>query len=218
VVLVYLRCIFQNLVRHSGKSKSLRRYWTMLLMRSAERVEVFIEHCHRGHVQIMPSYRKRPRKNIPPPLAGGGKQSDAAHSIAWGRGKTSISRQLRVLSSEAERKLWYFLKRKQFNGLRFRRQFPLGPYFADFVCLQARLVIEVDGSQHGEPAHAAHDARRNAWLERNGFCVLRFWTHEVMVDIGAVMNGIENALRQPLPQMTLRYAQDHLPLPQGEGG
>jgi very-short-patch-repair endonuclease len=122
------------------------------------------------------------------------------------------------MASDAEQKLWYFLKRKQVNGLRFRRQYPVGPYFADFICLQARLVIEVDGSQHGEPAHIAHDARRTAWLERNGFRVLRFWTHAVMADIGAVMDGIENAIRHPLPQMTLSDAQGHLPPPAGGGG
>ncbi|HKX36038.1 MAG TPA: DUF559 domain-containing protein [Rhizorhapis sp.] len=82
------------------------------------------------------------------------------HSIAWGRGKTSVSRQLRANASEAEQKLWRLLKQKQLNGLRFRRQFPLGPFFADFVCLPARLVVEVDGSQHGDVSQAAHDLRR----------------------------------------------------------
>jgi very-short-patch-repair endonuclease len=165
----------------------------------------------------MPSYRKRPRKNIPPPLAGGGKQSDAAHSIAWGRGKTFVSRQLRTSSSEAERKLWYYLKRKQLSGLRFRRQFPLGPYFADFVCLSARLVIEVDGSQHGELAQVAHDARRTAWLERNGFRVLRFWTHTLMTDIEAVMDGIDGALRLPLPRRDVRVDVSSPPPARGGG-
>src|SRR4051794_34921571 len=112
----------------------------------------------------MPSYRKRPRKSIPPPLAGGGEQSHQA--IVRGRG-TLRARQLRANASEAEQKLWYFLRNKQINGLRFRRQYPLGPYFADFVCLPARLVIEVDGSQHGEAGQAAHDLRRTAWLNRN---------------------------------------------------
>jgi very-short-patch-repair endonuclease len=147
----------------------------------------------------MPSYRKRPRAALPPPLAGGGEQSTAKQSIVRGRG-TLRSRQLRFQSSDAERKLWDCLRRKQMTGLRFRRQFPLGPYFADFVCLPARLVVEVDGSQHGEVAQAAHDERRTAWLRRNRFRVIRFWADEVMRNTDGVMDGIEAALRVPLPQ------------------
>lgn len=158
----------------------------------------------------MPSYRKRPRRIIPPPLAGGGEQSDATHPVARGRG-TLRSRQLRATASEAEQKLWHFLRRKQFSGLRFRRQFPLGPYFADFVCLPARLVVEVDGSQHAEPLQAAHDAGRTAWLNRNDFRVVRFWTDQVMTDIESVLNVIESVMREqaagsPLPHGASRRA------------
>src|SRR5712664_3947047 len=113
---------------------------------------------------MMPSYRKRPRQKIPPPLVGGGEQSRPA--IVRGRGILR-ARQLRAEASEAERMLWRLLRQKQLNGLRFRRQFPLGPYFADFVCLPARLVVEVDGSQHSDVSQAAHDLRRTAWLNRN---------------------------------------------------
>jgi very-short-patch-repair endonuclease len=163
----------------------------------------------------MPTYRKRPRKNIPPPLAGGGEQSHQA--IVRGRG-TLRARQLRANASDAEQKLWRLLRQKRLNGLRFRRQFPLGPYFADFVCLPARLVIEVDGSQHGEASQAAHDMRRTAWLSRDNFRVIRFWASEVMTNINAVMEGIEAALQIPLPQMTMRVAHDHLPPPTRGGG
>lgn len=167
----------------------------------------------------MPTYRKRPRRALPPPLAGGGKQSNALHSIAWGRGKTPVCRQLRAAASEAEQRLWHFLKRKQLNGLRFRRQFPLGPYFVDFICLPARLVIEVDGSQHGDDRQAAHDARRTAWLARNDFRVIRFWAGEAMANISAVMDGIEAALReQPLPRKIMRDAHDLSPPPARGGG
>jgi len=108
--------------------------------------------------------------------------------------------------------------RKQLNGLRFRRQFPLGPYFADFVCLPVRLVIEMDGSQHGEASQVAHDIRRTAWLNRNNFRVIRFWASEVMTNTDAVMEGIEAALRLPLPQKTRRDAPGLLPPPAGGGG
>jgi very-short-patch-repair endonuclease len=164
----------------------------------------------------MPTYRKRPRRNSPPPLAGGGEQSRPA--IVRGRG-TLRSRQLRTTASDAEQKLWRFLRQKRLNGLRFRRQYPIGAYFADFVCLPARLVIEVDGSQHGEDSQAAYDARRTAWLARNNFRVIRFGTSEVMANIGAVMGGIEAALReQPLPRKIMRDAHDLSPPPARGGG
>jgi len=125
---------------------------------------------------------------------------------------------LRAEASEAERTLWRLLRQKQLNGLRFRRQFPLGPYFADFVCLPARPVVEVDGSQHSDVSQAAHDLRRTAWLNRNNFRVIRFWANEVMTNTNAVMEGIEAALREPFPQMITRDAHDHLPPPARGGG
>ena len=167
---------------------------------------------------MMPSYRKRPRRNSPPPPAGGGNLSNATHSIDWGRGKTQASRQLRANVSDPEQKLWKFLRQKQLGGLRFRRQYPIGPYFTDFVYLPARLVIEVDGSQHGEDKHAAQDARRTAWLVRNDFRVIRFGTYEVMTNINAVIDGIEAALRDPLPQKVMRGAHGILPPPTRGGG
>lgn len=164
----------------------------------------------------MPSYRKRPRQ-LPPPLAGGGNQSAARQTIDWGRGEIAISRQLRTQASDAEQKLWRHLRQKQIAGLRFRRQFPLGPYFADFVCLPARLVIEIDGSQHGEAGQAARDTRRTAWLNRNEFRVVRFPASEVMSNIRAVMDGIEAALQLPLPQ-SLALGREALPPPARGGG
>jgi very-short-patch-repair endonuclease len=165
----------------------------------------------------MPSYRKRPRHCLLPPLAGGGNQSND-NSIDWGRGRISISRQLRANASHAEQKLWQALRRKQINGLRFRRQFPFGPYFADFVCLPARLVIEVDGGQHGEAKQVAHDARRTTWFQRNGFRVLRFWADQVMADLPSVLNGIEIALREPLPRRDGPDASISSPPPARGGG
>lgn len=164
----------------------------------------------------MAEHRSRPRNASPPPFMGsegrahdqvrpvGGNQLDASHSIDWGRGRTSVSRQLRQQASQAEIKLWQALRRKALNDLRFRRQFPLGPYFADFVCLPARLIVEVDGGQHGLASQSAHDARRTAWLEANGFRVVRFWADEVMTNVAAVLDGIEAAINESLPQGTAR--------------
>lgn len=124
----------------------------------------------------MPSYRKRPRTKAPPPLAGGGEQSDAQQTIARGKGLNPTQRacELRARPSSAEHQLWQHLRRKTVHGHRFRRQFPLGPYFADFCCLPVRLVIEVDGDHHAEPQQVLHDVRRTEWLNCNRFHGIRF--------------------------------------------
>jgi len=83
----------------------------------------------------------------------------------------------------AERKLWSVLKDRQLEGFRFRRQLPIGPYVADFACLEAGLIVEVDGGQHMD---AASDHVRDTFLRREGFHVLRFWNNEVMANLEGV--------------------------------
>ncbi len=102
------------------------------------------------------------------------------------------ARDLRKNPTDAERFLWQYLRLRQFGGNKFRRQQPLGPYIVDFVCLEKRVVIEIDGGQHVE--QAAYDAARTAWLEANGFRVLRFWNNEVLKQIQAVKEAIWKAL------------------------
>ena len=94
------------------------------------------------------------------------------------------ARQLRSNPTEAEKRLWSKLRLKQVGGHRFRRQVPVGPYIVDFICLSRRLIIEVDGGQHGE--NVAQDRARTAWLERQNFHVLRFWNNEVLGNIEGV--------------------------------
>jgi len=105
----------------------------------------------------------------------------------------ATARKLRRNPTDAEARLWARLRRKQIDGHRFRRQVPLGPYVADFVCLDARLIIEVDGGQHDERAEL--DAWRTAWLEANRFRVLRFWNNDVLQNIDGVVETIRAALR-----------------------
>jgi len=107
--------------------------------------------------------------------------------------------------TEAERKLWYRLSRGQLQGWKFRRQVPVGSYFADFLCAEARLIVEVDGSQHHE-VQLEHDEARDAWLKSQGFRVLRFWNNQVMNELDGVLEMILQQLTPP-PS----------PLPQGEG-
>ena len=104
------------------------------------------------------------------------------------------TRSLRNNPTEAERLLWQHLRLRQLGGYKFRRQQLLGRYIVDFVCLERRLVLEVDGGQHSESEQAAYDADRSAWLERDGFRVLRFWDHEIFRQIEAVKEAIGRML------------------------
>ena len=106
------------------------------------------------------------------------------------------ARALRKNMSDAEWKLWQSLRRGQIEGYRFRRQHPIGPYTADFVCLEKRLIIEVDGGQHAEEMQIEHDAKRTDWLEARGFHVLRCWTNEVTENLSGVLDMIWKALQE----------------------
>jgi len=106
---------------------------------------------------------------------------------------TTHARQLRTAMTEAEQYLWRSLRLRQFDGCKFRRH-PLGHYVVDFVCVEAKLVVEVDGGQHSE--RQEYDASRTEWLRQKGSRVLRFWNHEAMNDIEAVRTVIWEALHK----------------------
>ena len=127
----------------------------------------------------------RARRKTPSPLdAGEGGEGGSARTL-------TIARKLRAEMTDAERKLWSLLRRKQLAGFRFRRQVPLGPFVADFACYSARLVIEVDGGQHN--TQVPQDAVRETWLRHEGYTVMRFWNHEVLTQIETVKNIVWNA-------------------------
>jgi very-short-patch-repair endonuclease len=107
------------------------------------------------------------------------------------------ARQLRREMTEAERKLWLRLRDWRPAGYHFRRQAPLGSFIADFACLHARLVVELDGSQHTE--EVAEDTRRTAYLAEHGFRVLRFWNYQVFSELDDVLETIWLALTSPQP-------------------
>ena len=98
------------------------------------------------------------------------------------------ARRLRQNMTETERRLWSRLRGGQLNGLKFRRQHPLPPYIVDFYCEARQLVVELDGSQHNEVA----DRARTRFLEKQGLVVLRYWDHEVLQQIDAVLEAIVN--------------------------
>ena len=107
---------------------------------------------------------------------------------------SSRARQLRQNRTAAERAIWERLRRKQLNGARFRQQVASGPYIVDFVAVNARLVIEVDGSQHDE--NQKFDAKRTHYLESLGFRVLRFWNNECLMQTEAVLDRIAYVLQE----------------------
>ncbi len=94
--------------------------------------------------------------------------------------------------TDAERRLWSRLRRKQLHGYRFRRQVPIGRYIADFVCFSARVVIEVDGSHHD--LGSAYELRRTARLERDGYLVLRYDNLYVLQETDTVLEDIRRNL------------------------
>ena len=92
------------------------------------------------------------------------------------------ARQLRSVTTDAERRLWRILRIFRHEGLHFRRQAPIGPYVADFACHRAKLIVELDGSQHAEARNARHDAVRTAFLESRGYRVLRFANSDLVAN------------------------------------
>lgn len=105
--------------------------------------------------------------------------------------KTAFARRLRRDMTRAERRLWRELRMRQLDGHRFRRQVPIGPYVVDFLCVERRLAVEVDGGQHLE---SVLDRRRDAFLAAAGYRVLRFWNHDVLRDPAGVVQAIGSAL------------------------
>ena len=115
------------------------------------------------------------------------------------------ARNLRQAQTDAERTLWNHLRNRGLEGVKFRRQQPIGPYVADFFSLEHRLVIELDGGQHA--SGTSTDADRTAYLHQQGYRVLRVWNHDVLTQLDAVVARIVQAIQSPHPS----------PLPGGEG-
>jgi very-short-patch-repair endonuclease len=116
-----------------------------------------------------------------------------------------LQRTLRNNLSDAEQALWRLLRGRQICGLKFRRQHPFGDYILDFVCLENRLVIEVDGGQHGQQTE--YDENRTQELQAAGFRVLRFWNNEVLNEKESVREKIwlmiEDLQSHPPPNLPL---------------
>ncbi|KAF1713249.1 DNA methyltransferase [Pseudoxanthomonas sangjuensis] len=108
--------------------------------------------------------------------------------------KTKLARHLRRAMTDAERSLWHHLRNRAFMAHKFRRQHPVGPYIADFVCLERRLIVELDGGQHaGDP----RDETRDRVLQAAGYRVLRFWDNDALASQQVVLAVIFDALNDP---------------------
>ena len=103
------------------------------------------------------------------------------------------ARALRRKPTDAEQRLWSRLRMRQVLGFKFRRQRPVGPYVVDFICLEKRLIVEVDGGQHA--LQTSRDQSRDDYLASLGFKVLRFWNNTVLVETDAVVGTIAQALQ-----------------------
>lgn len=143
---------------------------------------------------------------------------EGARRAAMGRRGRALARarEMRSSPTDAEAALWRLLRNKRLEGWKFKRQQRIAPYIVDFVCFRARLIVEADGSQH---ADNGYDGRRDAWLESQGFHLLRLWNNEILTNSEGVLTAILVALeaaagasspvaRSPSPQ----------PLPRKGGG
>jgi very-short-patch-repair endonuclease len=107
------------------------------------------------------------------------------------------ARALRKRLTPQEVKLWVKLRELKALGFHFRKQAPVGPYIVDFISFGCKLVIEADGGQHGMPKGAESDQARDAFLQSQGFRVLRFWNSDIDANLGGVMESILSTLKQP---------------------
>ena len=125
------------------------------------------------------------------------------------KGNIRAARRLRRDQTDAERVLWFRLRDRRLAGWKFRRQAPIDRYVVDFVCVDARLIVELDGGQHAE--RTEQDIARTRILELKGYLVLRFWNNDVLANTDGVVETILEALNQH------RSVPPHPdPLPSGE--
>ena len=108
-----------------------------------------------------------------------------------------LARKLRKSSTDTELRLWLQLKNRNLGGFKFRRQHPIPPYVVDFVCLEQKLIVELDGGQHVE--QTARDAERTACLESKGFRIIRFWNDDALKQTHTVLEEILRQLGTPHP-------------------
>jgi very-short-patch-repair endonuclease len=145
----------------------------------------------------------------PPPAGGGLGGGDASRRASQEMKKHPVdgagarARTLRQNMTEGERRVWEILRSQQIKGYRFRRQVPIGRYIADFVCHEARLIVEIDGGQHDRSA--PREAERGGFLQNEGYRILRFWNNEVLANLDGVHETIADELGRITRTQTLPH-------------
>jgi len=131
-------------------------------------------------------------------------------SAMRGRNEPKVvrARELRKVENDAEERLWHELRGRRLNGHKFVRQLSIGPYFADFACREANLVVEVDGSQH---ANRSHDRYRDKTMNDNGWSVLRVWHADVLANLSSVLDTVVAALEGRLDRKMIGVDAKFLP-------
>ena len=127
-----------------------------------------------------------------------------------------FARLLRKNATDAEQLLWRRLRNRQLAGFKFRRQVAIEPYIVDFVCFDARLIVEADGGQHLEQGN--YDSKRTTELRAMGYELVRFWNYEILEDIDVVLEEILKHLNISPHPSPLPEEEEILLLPEGEGG
>ena len=107
----------------------------------------------------------------------------------------NIARSLRFRQTDAERIIWNILRNSQVDGMKFLRQHPIGDYIVDFVNLERKLIVEIDGGQHNKVKSKEKDNKRTSWLESEGYHVVRFWNNEILTNQEGVFSLIQDALK-----------------------
>ena len=159
-------------------------------------------------VHAKATLRRHAAAQITPPL-GGSRQAkgDSPQARRWGvarrhypRRALPTARTLRKPQTDAEALLWYYIRDKQLDGYKFRRQQPIGPYIVDFACLSKKILIELDGGHHA--GQREQDEARDRFLRNEGYRVLRFWNNEVFENCSGVLEAIRAAVKDPPPQQS----------------
>ena len=119
---------------------------------------------------------------------------------------TPLAKNLRIRATDTERLLWKHLRTKHFEGLKFRRQQPIGKYIVDFVCFEKKIIIELDGGQHAMLSEKQKDIEKDKWFKTQGYRALRFWDNEVLMNTRGVLEVIRTYCfnhppLNPLPSM-----------------
>ncbi len=109
--------------------------------------------------------------------------------------KVGFARELRQKQTDAEKALWMRLRSRQLQGVKFRRQQPIGLYIVDFASFERKLIIEIDGGQHNEETIKERDEKRTIGLNESGYQIIRFWNNEVLTNLEGVLERIREAIR-----------------------